>query len=291
MPDPDTEPAVLRHLPFVVTPREMHKFVGAISLGLPLVLLAIAAATPICFMQSISHYYYTPLGGDVLVGGLTVIAAIMIYFYQYKGDEGDENSAYNLRNARLAKLAGLFALGVAFLPTSGAGCPFKQNAARFLVPDTTLDTERLPVGALSSDFWAIFVSDTRLSGLLGWLHYLSALGMFLILGYFSYFVFTRVQTRAATETHSMAGELTPSKKLRNRIYRIAGIAIALSILALAVKFALAQFILPTDRRSAFEAWWNGWHLTFLFEAVALMAFGVSWLVKARILAVLEDQAA
>lgn len=289
MSEPDTEPAALRHLPFVVTPREMHKFVGAISLGLPLVLLAIAAATPVCFMQSISHFYYTPLGGDVLVGGLTTIAAIMIYFYQYKGDEGDENSAYNLRNARLAKLAGLFALGVAFLPTSGAGCPFDQNASRFLVPDTTLDPDLMPIGQLSSNFWAVFVADEALSGLLGWLHYLSALGMFLILAYFSYFVFTRVQTRAATETNSMSGELTPAKKLRNRIYRVAGAAIAVSIVALVVKFGLTEFILPIDRRSAFETWWNGWHLTFLFEAIALMAFGVSWLVKARILEVLEDR--
>ncbi len=297
MPDQVTPPTDFRNVPFVVTPKQMHKFVGLTALGLPIILLILGVfARPICFMTSISHFYYTPVGGDILVGALSIIGAIMLFFYAYKGDDSDRNSAYNRRNARLAKLAGLFALGVAFVPTSGLGCYYDGEASRFLIENTqytvpdgaprSIYVDGVTVdGGLSSNLWALLGLGGFLWGALGLVHYLSAAGMFAILGYFSFFVFTRVQTDdalAGTDT------LTEVKELRNRIYRVAGGLIFFAIATLVVKVGLESFFLKDAALLAFRDWWNGLYLTFIFEALGLAAFGVSWLVKARIFGWFED---
>ncbi len=295
MSDQNTNNEALLNVPFIVTPRQVNKFVGWTALGLPLVLIFVWLISPICFMSSISHFYYTPVGGDILVGSLTVIGAIMMLFYKYKGDDSTGNSAYNRRNARLAKLAGLCALGVAFAPTSGLGCGYDGQASRFLIEATGYG---VPDGAPERSFnvpgafaTGTLVYDLNtllgLTGIwhtiLGAVHYLSAATMFGILGYFSFFVFTAVQTSDATEN----GELTEVKKMRNRIYRVAGGLIFFSIAALIVKFGL-EYFLDDARALAFKDWWNGLYLTFIFEALGLIAFGVSWLLKARIFGLLED---
>lgn len=292
----DIQESAMRNLPFVVTPQEMHKFVGLTAVGLALVLIVLPLILPICFMSSISHFYYTPVGGDVLVGALTVIGAIMLCFYTYKGDDGDENSAYSRRNARLAKLAGLCALGVAFAPTSGLGCFYEGEASRFLVanteftvaadfPRTIYDETARAIGTLTFDLWALMGVEGTLGWLLGSVHYVSAGLMFGILGYFSFFVFTRVQTPRAMATRDT---MTRVKVNRNRIYRFAGALIFLSIAALIVKFGLEKAILSGGQLLAFLQWWNGLYLTFIIEMVGLVAFGVSWLVKARIFGWFED---
>lgn len=293
----NTPPPDLQSLPFVVTPRQMHKFVGLTALGLPLVLLLLGLfARPVCFMDSISHFYYTPIGGDILVGALSVIGAIMLSFYTYKGDDSDRNSAYNRRNAFLAKLAGACALGVAFAPTAGLGCSYAGEASRFLIENTQFTVPEgaarsiyvdgaMVEGELRSDLWALLGLDQVLWGALGAVHYLSARVMFGILGYFSYFVFTGVQTADAVKT---GGGLTDIKIWRNRIYRFAGALIFASIAALIVKVGLESLVLRDDARLNFKEWWNGLYLTFVFEAVGLIAFGVSWLVKARIFGWFED---
>jgi hypothetical protein len=283
-------------IPFVVTPKQVAKFAGATALGLPILLLLLTWWTPVCFMASISHFYYTPVGGNVLVGSLSVIGAIMMFFYKFKGDEGPENKAYSRRNARLAKIAGACALGVAFVPTTDFGCQYDGQPSRFFLADTQYTVpEGEPrtiyapgaevTGTISNDFWGLFGVDNPI---LDAVHYLSALGMFLILAYFSFFVFTQVQTPAATESHTLQGAPTDIKQVRNAIYRAMGIAIALSIVALAVKAGVQSFVLKDAALVDFQTWWNGYRLTFVFEAIALIAFGVSWLVKARILRLLED---
>ncbi len=294
MPDQITQAERIEEVPFRVTPKQMHKFVGMTALCLPIVLMLVPLIWPVCFMTSISHFYYTPVGGDILVGSLSVIGAIMLFFYAYKGDDGDAHSAYSRRNARLAKVAGLCALGVAFVPTGGLGCAYDGEAARFLIFEAGFTT---PAGAPRSIYvegamatgtlTAEFAKLLGLPKFVGGLHYASALGMFLILGYFSFFVFTQVQTAAARET---ATELTEVKRTRNRLYRLAGGVIFFAIFALIVKVGLESFFLQGEEQLAFTEWWNGLYLTFVFEALALIAFGVSWLVKARIFGWLEDPA-
>ena len=88
----------------------------------------------------------------------------------------------------------------------------------------------------------------------GFLHNTCALSFFALLSYNSLFLFTKgdgIQTR--------------NKQRRNIIYRVCGIGMMLSFLA----------IIPT---SIFELWGGIWTV----EAVVLMFFGISWLTKADI---------
>ena len=293
MSDQNTPAVSFLNVPFEVTQRQVNKFVGWTALGLPVALAAITLFLPICFMTSISHFYYTPVGGDILVGSLTVIGAIMLLFYRYKGTD-DQRHAHNRLNARLAKLAGLCALGVAFAPTSGLGCGYEGQASRFLIHATTFGVPdgapelnfnvpgAFALGTLVYDLNTLLGLDGILHTIFGTIHYASAAVMFAILGYFSFFVFTAVQTSDALEN----GEITEVKKLRNRIYRVAGALIFLAIAALVAKFGIEYFL--KDNALGFKIWWNGLYLTFIFEAIGLIAFGISWLVKARIFGWFED---
>ncbi len=95
------------------------------------------------------------------------------------------------------------------------------------------------------------------------IHAMSAAGFFLVLAYFSIFRFTK----------SAPGQpITPQKKIRNRVYRICGSLILISLLLIAV------------------VWWKGeneevsrLHPRFWLESTALWAFGFSWFVKGETL--------
>lgn len=95
-------------------------------------------------------------------------------------------------------------------------------------------------------------------GLSNALHFISAGTMFLSLAYISYFQFTK-----------SGGELTTSKIKRNRVYRTSGIIIFSSFVVVAL-----TAIISTGP------------LVLILEAVMLIAFGASWLVKGE--AILKD---
>ncbi|SIN82309.1 hypothetical protein [Vannielia litorea] len=287
--------ASILNLPFEVNPKRINATIGAIAFLLPVSLFLLASLSPTtCAMYSISHFYYTRIGGDILVGALAVVGAVMVLFYVYKGDDAPGNEAHNRRNALLAKAAGLFGLGVAFIPTGGVGCDYPASegfdVSRFFVLNTVIDGEGVVGGEKSFDFWLSFghwSAPEEVPFLLAHAHYISAAGMFAILAYFSLRVFTRVQTPAATRSHTLVGEKTSAKRTRNAIYTGMGWLMLLAMGALAVKMGVANW---TEGGAAFEARWNAARLTFWCEAVALMAFGVSWAVKGRIFGLLEDQA-
>lgn len=86
----------------------------------------------------------------------------------------------------------------------------------------------------------------------GIIHNICAIGFFALLAYNSIFLFTKT-----------SGNMTENKKKRNIIFRICGIGIIASFLA----------IIPI---SIFEIWGGVW----IVEAIALAFFGVSWLTKA-----------
>ena len=93
---------------------------------------------------------------------------------------------------------------------------------------------------------------------IGTVHLVCAAVFFLTLAYFSYFLFTRTgQT-----------EPTPRKKQRNVVYRVCGILIVVCI----VLAVLADNLLGTTLVDEL-------HPVFWLESVAIVAFGVSWLIK------------
>lgn len=89
------------------------------------------------------------------------------------------------------------------------------------------------------------------------IHFTAATGLFLVLAYFSYFLFTQT-----------SGHVTPEKRIRNRIYRGCGVAIVICIALIGAYHALSASS-PVSRLSP----------VFWLETFALWAFGVSWFVK------------
>lgn len=88
-------------------------------------------------------------------------------------------------------------------------------------------------------------------------HFASALGLFLVLAYFSLFLFTK-----------SAGSPTPQKRVRNAIYRLCGVSMVCCIAAIGVYYAA----LVNTPLSALQP-------VFWLESLALWSFGVSWFVK------------
>ena len=83
--------------------------------------------------------------------------------------------------------------------------------------------------------------------------------------------------------------MTGKKKLRNAIYWLMGIAIFVCV-AMLVYQALALSCGPGDPACDPGPLqdWNARNLTLVFEALALWAFGFSWLVKGRVIPWLND---
>ncbi len=96
-----------------------------------------------------------------------------------------------------------------------------------------------------------------------YVHYISAVLMFLILAVFCYSFFKRAKSKG----HLQA-------KIRSYIYALCGIIIIISILILVLDFVLDGSISAKIER-----------LTFYGEKAGLVAFGIAWLVASRMLPV------
>ena len=127
-------------------------------------------------------------------------------------------------------LTGIFALCICLFPCSNPG----MHAAGY-IPDY--------VGTFNLPVW-----------LSGWIHNLSAVAFFGLLAYNCLFLFTK-----------SSGYMTRKKRIRNVIYRVCGIGMILSLIAI-----VAVIIL------------NIYGGTWLVEAIALFFFGVAYLTKADI---------
>ena len=95
------------------------------------------------------------------------------------------------------------------------------------------------------------------SDIISTLHYLTSAVFLVILALMSLFLFTKSK-----------GHMTKKKKQRNRVYRICGIVILVSIAGIPIAgldaiWEYIKFLKPT----------------LVLEAIALTAFGISWLTK------------
>jgi hypothetical protein len=98
-------------------------------------------------------------------------------------------------------------------------------------------------------------------------HLICACALFVLLAVFSLFLFTRSAPNAP---------VTDAKKRRNLLYRICGGIIVGAIVLVVVSNAVSP---P-----------KSWHALFWLESIAVVAFGVSWLVKGGFLGILADRA-
>ena len=102
-------------------------------------------------------------------------------------------------------------------------------------------------------------------------HYIAAADLFAILFYFTLFVFPRVQI----EQDVINGQIGPHKRRRNRIYLGCAMCITLAMAAIGGATVSEWYL------GSLVPWWEGYRLTFVFEAIGVMAFGLAWLVKGR----------
>lgn len=251
--------------------RKLVRFVGYVALGLPIVLY-FAAHNPIyatCFRHSISHYFYAPFWGTFFTGALFFIGT---YLLVWKGEE------IARRDGKLATLAGISAYGVALFPTGGAGCSALDFMARpmaeFVRPAEDAAPD-LTAWRFELDFPIPVLKHVPAE----WLHYGFALFMFSFLAWFSLQIFTRVDAAR----HRKNGKLTLRKWTRNAIYYVTGVVIILCILGLIIGFALSAWT------SVDMGWWDAGNWTFWLEAVALVAFGLAWMVKGQFFPFLNDK--
>ncbi|GGB20622.1 hypothetical protein [Puia dinghuensis] len=97
------------------------------------------------------------------------------------------------------------------------------------------------------------------------LHYYTAGAFFALLAYMSIFLFTRSD-----------GSWTPQKKKRNKVYRVCGIIMAVSVLGI-----------PIDGINGIYQHISFLKPTLILETFALTSFGISWLTKGEF--ILKDK--
>ncbi|MFK7876868.1 MAG: hypothetical protein AB8B71_13980 [Paracoccaceae bacterium] len=241
-----------------INQKTMAFIVGLAAVSLPVVMLigALNPWWPSCYRDSISHFYYAPFLGSYFIGVLFFIGT---YLLVYQGQDPGR------REAKLSTGAAFCAYGVAIFPTSGHGCEtwaaFESRAISLVTkqaPDSVNLSQRvLPDGEIWG-YFSLFPSAE-------YLHYASAALLFAFLTWFALVVFTSVDGH---QRDPKTGALTPQKRRRNQIYYASAAMMVISILALAGSFFLSD-----------KTWWNRYNLTFVFEAIALIAFGISWLTK------------
>jgi hypothetical protein len=231
----------------------LRKTVGWIGTLLPVVLIAgNALFFTTTLPDSMSSYYYTSMR-NVFVGSLCALGVFLIAY-----------SGYDDWDRWITNIAGVGTIGVAFCATKPTVCG--AHAPTCVPPAVrTLSTEQNVVGDIHLVFAAIaFIAlgvmalrfaklppsdEPRARGFGGWLR--SALGL-------------------PQPGHD--DPRTPAGKRDAAIFRSCGIAILLCV----VLAILANF-LP-------QSFKNDVPVLFIFEALAVFAFGISWFVKGQTLA-------
>ena len=204
--------------PGTKTPQVIHadtllKTVGILGLLMPWLLIGVSwmLGSDQIIQDSISDYYHSPKVRDLFVG---VLCAIAFFLSAYNG--------YDRRDRIASAMACVFALGVAFFPTT-------------------------PDGANAD--------------VIGHLHLVFAASFFVVLTVFALYLFRSFDADKGK---------TPRKADRNRVYFICGMIMAASLVILVV------YMIWLKGR---WVWLDNARPVLVFEAVALSAFGFSWLVK------------
>jgi hypothetical protein len=201
----------------IISYMTLRKILGFLGISLvPIMIIGSVAIDHTNHIEiSVSAYYYTSMR-NALVG---ILCGMSLFLLSYHG--------YERIDSIISKLAGLFALGIAFFPTSP--------------------------GDSKDDLVSI-------------LHYVCSGIFFALLSYMSIFLFTK-----------SSGHKTKEKKERDRIYRVCGIIMAVSVICI-----------PLDGIPAIHNAISFLKPTLIFETLALTSFGFSWLTKGEFL--LRDKA-
>jgi len=166
----------------------LRKIIGILGIALPFILVIGSFVLSDCcnIRPSISHYYYTIMR-NALVGILCVVA---FFLFSYRGYEKIDHV--------FGVLAFVFALGIAFFPTS--------------ISDSEIITG-CTQNCSNNEPWVSVV------------HFTSATLFFIVLSIFSLFLFTKTDN---TKTK------TKEKIKRNRLYKVCGVIMLASLALIAI---------------------------------------------------------
>jgi hypothetical protein len=175
----------------------LRKLIGILGIMLPIALLLGSITAGDCneVQNSISDYYHTNMR-DVLVG---VMCAVALFLFAYKG--------YDYKDALAGNLGCLFALGVAFFPTT-IGSPLEPCN----------------------------IESTINSSIIGKIHLTSASLFFSVLIYFSLVLFTKSKRPKS--------EFSIQKKRRNTIYKCCGYIMIACVVLIAIYFLFLEERFP-----------------------------------------------
>jgi hypothetical protein len=224
----------------------LRQTVGWIGTLLPIVLLAgnaISSAAP--RPGSISGYYYTDMR-NVFVGAL---CALGVFLVAYQG--------YDDMDRAVTNVAGLAVIGVALCPTKPAAC--------------TAGTAACPPSSVSH------LSTSQ--QVVGDIHLVLAASALIALGLMALRFAKRGMTPPGQSTLGQlryglgfgkpGDEGSHHTTAEEVVYRVSGLTIWCCVL-----LAALSNLLPASVKAH-------WPWLFIFEAVAVFAFGVSWFVKGR----------
>ncbi|GAA6181155.1 hypothetical protein NBRC116594_25930 [Shimia sp. NS0008-38b] len=244
-----------------VDQKRLAFLVGAVSFLLPVAVSKVADVTENCARDSISHFYFDPYAGPIFVGMLFFIGAFLM---AYRGGSRGENTWSNI--------AGIGAILLAIFPTAGTGCDeTAQSMSRVFV---MVNNQTPPsISAQSGDDLLRLFDHSAL------LHAVGAATVFLFLGFYCW----RPLRRIVPSIHQPDGELLRSKYWRNNLYGLCALVVFASCALLA-----ANTVSEALRSAPLFSAWNHWNFTYYVEAAALWAFGLAWIVKARIVLFLND---
>ena len=250
---------------YVIDIRLLAALVGLIALLLPTLLIAYARTSETCARDSISHYYYSPFVGSVFVACLTLIGVFLI---AYRGDSFRWETY-------AAKFAGVMAFLVALFPTEGHGCagagpfdgrPFVAFAAQ------TDDNFTIPLDPVNDES---VVAVFQLFEHAQKIHFGAAILLFVFLLVYAFYVFPAVSPRSEGRTAPMGWY----KTFRNVTYYATALAIAVAMGRIGLHFS-GLWPDPT---------WEAENKLFFWEAIALYAFGLGWILKGRVFGLLPEE--
>ncbi|MEM9714900.1 MAG: hypothetical protein AAF826_00130 [Pseudomonadota bacterium] len=270
---PDPNHQINNDQDYRLNQRRLARWIGAMAICLPFVLLASTIWVG-CMRDSVSHFYFTPFFGDVFVGVMFFIGTFLI---AYRGDNKSENW--------FATLAGIGAFGTALFPINHDGCRKTEFASRVFA--RTNDISAAPNEA-PYNYALTPLRDGAMENffiLIGAAPILHSVFALMLTGFLAYYCF-RVFTRVDPETQlNPDGSLTAVKQRRNRFYRIAGWMIVFAIVSMTTHVILKNVLgIPTGIPG-----WDNARGSFIAEAVAMVAFGISWVIKGRIFSGLDDR--
>lgn len=230
--DPDQEKKDRNQL--VISYYTLRKYLGIMGLALPLIILiGSTIATKGNLESSISDYFHTPLRQFFTVS----LSGISLFLIAYKG--------YDAIDRWVTNAAGVFGLLTTFVFTN-----FKPQSDLYGYVLATNDRKTIvDLGNLPGGSYEIIPSPV--SDLQSNLHLAFAATFFLLLAWMALFQFTKA-----------------GKKKEKRVYRITGLLMPITILALipGVTEKYKKFYIEHD-------------LIFWGEFICLWSFGIAWLVK------------